>query len=1081
MKFYRIYVIIGITVLFNSCGWNAPAEVELALQQTPDIIDFNYHVKPILSDKCFSCHGPDTDNQKSDLRLDNEESALSAHGDSKTFAIVPGKPGASDLIKRILSDNLSEKMPPPESNLSLSNKEIAILAKWIEQGAEYKPHWSFIKPSSPELPRIQDSNWAKNELDYFVFERLEKEKLEPSIRASKESLIRRLSFNLTGLPPSLVEMNAFVADTSADAYEKLVDRLLSSPAYGERMAADWMDVARYADSDGYLDDKHRDFSPYRDWVIKSFNENMPYDEFTTLQLAGDLIPEPTKESVLATAFNRLHKRNSEAGIIFEEYRVEYVADRVLSVGKAFMGLSMECARCHDHKYDPISQKNYYEMAAFFNNTNEFGSAVYGPAQVPGPSLLLTDKEADKVLEFIDNDIVKAEDDLKSLQVSVPENFQNWSSSPSAIRKSVENGYSGSLIAYYPFDSFLEKGNKKYVSPNKVDNSQAAVINEPIFKKGAMNNGVFLNDFTSISLPGKMGWFDQTDPFTISLSVYPDTQYDDAALFYHCEDLRLGLKGYSMFLENNQPKFIMAFSWPTNAIQIKAKQQIPEKEWTNIAVTYDGLGKAGGIHMYLNGKEIPVEVEIDHLYKSILFQPNLHTYGFNGFGMGIRNHMKTFINGGMDELKIHNAELSALEVAYSFDASIPDEMFKNPATSINLPILLAHYELRENGNLKDVKESIRGFNREKNQVLDTIQEIMVMGDLPKPRSTYLLERGAYDARGEEVFPGVPEEVLPFSDTLPRNRLGLAMWLFDKENPVTARVFMNRLWQMHFGSGLVYSSDDFGNQGGLPSHPKLLDWLAVEFMESGWDVKAMHKLIVMSATYQQSSMLTPKLEERDKENILLARGPSFRMTAEMIRDNALAISGLLYSKIGGPSVYPYQPEGLWDEISNKPWRYKYLQEPGEGLYRRSLYTIWKRTSGPPSMLIFDVGERGVCTVKRRQTSTPLQALVLLNDPQFLEASRVVAENLISDYGGDVDLQLQKAFVLCTGRNPNKTELGVLSEFHKQELERFSKTTEDALAYVSIGSSEVKHNTDPVKLAALATVVNGVMNTFEGYTIR
>ena len=390
-------------------------------------------------------------------------------------------------------------------------------------------------------------------------------------------------------------------------------------------------------------------------------------------------------------------------------------------------------------------------------------------------------------------------------------------------------------------------------------------------------------------------------------------------------------------------------------------------------------------------------------------------------------------------------------------------------------------MRENGNLNEVRESIRGLNREKNQVLDTIQEIMVMGDLPKPRSTYLLERGVYDVRGEEVFPGVPEEVLPFSDSLPRNRLGLAKWLFNKENPVTARVFVNRLWQMHFGSGLVPSSDDFGNQGSLPSHPKLLDWLAVEFMESGWDIKAMNKLIVMSTTYQQSSMLTPKLEERDKENILLARGPSFRMSAEMIRDNALAISGLLSSKIGGPSVYPYQPDGLWDEISNKPWRYKYLQEPGEGLYRRSLYTIWKRTSAPPSMLIFDVGERGVCTVKRRQTSTPLQALVLLNDPQYLEASRVVAENLISDYGGDVDLQLQKAYVLCTGRNPNKTELGVLSKFHKQELERFSKTTEDAIAYVNIGSSEVKLNTDLVKLAALATVVNGVMNTFEGYTIR
>jgi hypothetical protein len=1081
MKHYIIYFIVGLALLFNSCGWNAPAEVEVALKQTPDVIDFNYHVKPILSDKCFACHGPDTNNQKSDLRLDLAESALSAHGESETLAIIPGRPGASNLIKRILSENPSEKMPPPESNLSLSIKEIAILAKWIEQGAEYKPHWSFIKPKKEKLPQIGKTEWVNNGIDYFVYNKLQMEKLKPSVMASKETLIRRLSFDLTGLPPGLEEISNFVSDTSANAYENLVDRLLQSPAYGERMAADWMDVARYSESDGYLDDKHRDFSAYRDWVIKAFNNNMSYKEFATLQLAGDLMPNPTKESVLATTFNRLHKKNSEAGIIFEEFRVEYVADRVLSVGKAFMGLSMECAKCHDHKYDPISQKNYYEMSAFFNSTNEFGSAVYGPGQVAGPSLLLTDEESDKVLAFVDSNINKAEAQLKSLNSLVPKDFERWSLNPAIIRKSVEKGYSSSLSAYYPFDSFVEKGDKKYVSPNKVVNSQAAVINEPVIKKGDKNNGVFLNDFTSISLPTKMGWFDQTDPFTVSLSVYPDTQYDDAALFYHCEDLRLGLKGYSMFLENNRPKFIMAFSWPTNAIQIKAKQDIPEKEWTNIAVTYDGLGKGSGLHMYLNGKEIAVEIEIDHLYKSILFQPDLHTYGFNGFGMGIRNHMKTFIKGGIDELKIHNTELSALEVGYSYDSILPEEIIKNTTGSKHRAQLLSHFMMRESHELNSVKERIRELNREKNQILDTIQEIMVMGDLPKPRSTYILERGVYDAQGEEVFPDVPEAVLPFGDNLPRNRLGLATWLFDKNNPLTARVFVNRLWQMHFGSGLVPSSDDFGNQGNLPSHPKLLDWLAIEFVASGWDIKAMNKLIVMSATYQQSSMLTPKLEERDKENMLLARGPSFRMTAEMIRDNALTISGLLSSKIGGPSVYPYQPDGLWDEISNKSWRYKYLQEPGEGLYRRSLYTIWKRTSAPPSMMIFDVGERGVCTVKRRQTSTPLQALVLLNDPQFLEASRVVAENLISDYGGDVDLQLQKAYVLCTGRNPNRTELGVLTKFHNEELERFSGASEDALAYVSIGSSKVKAGLDPVRLAALATVVNSVMNTFEGYTIR
>ncbi len=1074
--------VLGISIFcvlcFGSCGWHVPQDIEQTYQELSDQIDFNFHVKPILSDKCFACHGPDLANQKAGLRLDLEEEAYSIL-ESGNKAIVPGKPHKSAMVDRILSEDKEQIMPPPEFILTLSSKEKAILAKWIQQGAEYKRHWSFIKPEKRKRPEIANSAWAKNEIDFFIADKLENRDLLPSDRATKETLIRRLSFDLTGLPPSLGQIEDFVADTSDNAYEKLVDRLLASSTYGERMAAEWMDVARFADSDGYLDDKHRDFSPYRDWVIKAFNENMSYEEFTTWQLAGDLIPEPTQESILATAFNRLHKKNSEAGIIFEEYRQEYVADRTLTIGKAFLALSVECARCHDHKYDAISQKEHYEMAAFFNSTNEIGTAVYGPGQAPGPSLLLTNSEQEQVLKYIDGNIQKAKKRLVEIKSLPFEANQSEIKISQNVLKFIDENYRNKLDAHYSFDKLIPQGNKKCIGSNSVSNGKPVRIKEPDIKKGAKNNGIFLNDYTTIKLPERVGWFDQTDPFTISISVFPDIDYEEAGLFYHCEDIRLGLNGYSLFLENNHPKFIMAQSWPTNAIQVKTKKAIPIKEWTNLTISYDGLGKAEGVHIYFNGEEVEVDREIDNLYKSITFEPDIHTYGFSGFQLGIRNHMKTFIKGGIDELKIHSKELSALEVLYGYDQSRAKKVVENAGVSKNQDLISGFYKQTNLENQK-AKEELRQLKKERISLIDTIQEIMVMGDLPEPRPTFILDRGMYDAPTEEVFPNIPRTILPFDESLPRNRLGLAKWLFDPEHPLTARVYVNRLWQMHFGKGLVASSDDFGNQGDLPSHPELLDWLAVTFQESEWDIKKMHKRIVMSATYQQSSKVNQELLDIDTDNILLARGPSFRMTAEMVRDNALAISGLLSSKIGGPSVYPYQPEGLWDEITNKGWRYKYLQEPGEGLFRRSLYTIWKRTSAPPSMLIFDVGERGVCTVKRGETSTPLQALVLLNDPQFVEASRVLAENIISDYR-DVDIQLKKAYSLATGRIPNPKEIKVLQKFHADETQRFTDKIEDAIAYIQTGSMEPNDTLEVIKVAALATVINGIMNTTDGFTIR
>jgi hypothetical protein len=1062
------------------CGWERPEAIEKAYEDLPEAIDFNYHVKPILSDKCFACHGPDAANQEADLRLDLEEYAFAAlKSNSSHYAIVPGKPGKSEVVNRILTEDKELMMPPPESNLSLSVAEIATLTKWIEQGAKYKPHWSFIPPDTPKIPEIEDKSWAKNEIDHFVAAKLKTHKQKPSNKASKETLIRRVSFDLTGLPPTLEEIDAFVANDAPDAYEKLVDRLLASAAYGERMAADWMDVARYADSDGYLDDKHRDFSPYRDWVIRAFNKNMSYEKFITWQLAGDLIEDPTQESILATAFNRLHKKNSEAGIVFEEYRAEYVADRTSTVGKAVMGLSMECARCHDHKYDPISQKEFYQLSAFFNSTNELGTAVYGPGQVPGPALLLTNEEQDKLLEYIDSQIKSKKEHLEDLKKGAFKTAQQ-ASNATAFLENVKSGLSKKLVAAYNFDKIIPEDKKtSFTSPGNSVQAGSALIKEPVIKEGVKGKGIFINDFTTLSLPEKVGWFDQTDPFSVSLSVFPDTLYNEAVLFTHCEDIRLGLKGYSLFLEENKLNFIIAYSWPDNAIQVKTVDPIPVKEWTNLSITYDGLGKADGIGIYLNGEKVPVTVSADNIYKSILFKPDIHTYGFRGFVLGVRDKMKTFLNGGLDELKIYNQELSPLEVLYDVNPEkATDLISKNKAPEASH--LIADYLFNtSNEQAKQLKNSLKDLRKERAKTTTDIKEIMVMGDLEEPRPTFILDRGMYNAPTEQVEPGIPESVLPYDEKLPKNRLGLAKWFFDAENPLTARVFINRIWQMHFGKGLVVTSDDFGNQGSLPTHPELLDWLAVQFRESGWDIKKMHKLIVMSATYRQSSKYSPDLLEKDPDNLLLARGPSFRMTAEMVRDNALAISGLLVHNTNSESAYPYQPEGLWDEISTKSWRYKYLQEPGEGLYKRSLYTIWKRTSGPPSMMIFDVGDRAECKVRRTETSTPLQALVLLNDPQYVEAARVAAEKLIKKYKPQE--QLAKAFILSTGRQADTQELEIIEQFYQEEEERFTQNIGDAMAYLSTGSKPVDESLDPVKVASLATVINGIMNTTDGYTIR
>lgn len=768
-----VLLITGLTtmaIVLISCFGKQSADTAEAI---PDEVDFNFHVKPILSDRCFKCHGPDAAQRQADLRLDIESEAFAALKNSPDLhAIVPGKPGLSDMITRIYSEDPQVIMPPPESNLTLTDYEKSILKKWVAQGAKFKKHWAYIAPTKAPVPKVKNSDWPANTIDFFILSRLEQSGLKPSPRADAERLIRRLSFDLTGLPASTRLTDQFLADPSPEHYERIVDQLLASQAYGERWTNYWLDVARYGDTHGYQDDLPRVMWPWRDWVIKAFNENMPYDKFVTWQLAGDLLPDAGKEQLLASAFNRNHKISQEGGIIDEEYRVEYVADRTNTFGKAFISLSVECSRCHDHKYDPVSQKEYFQLFAFFNNVKETG--------------------------FVQN-----------LETPLP--------------------------------------------------------------------------------------------------------------------------------------------------------------WMPIS--------------------------------------------------------KTDLSGA---LKFLNA------------AAV----------------------------LKSEKDTIRQ---------------MIMQEEPGIRKTHVLDRGQYDLPGEVVEPGVPQTILGFKSSYAPNRYGLAQWLFDEENPLTARTMVNRLWQELFGRGIVESAEDFGNQGSIPTHPELLDWLAVEFREKNWDIRHILKLMVMSETYRQSSSATKEMLDKDPDNLLYARASRYRLNAEMIRDNVLFASGLLKQEIGGPGVKPYQPEGLWEEVSvgdQSGYRGEtsYKVDTASGLYRRSLYTYWRRTVPPPSMLTFDNPSKELCEVRRTRTSTPLQALVLLNDPQIMEASRVMAYAAFNTKGATTEDRVRTAFRKITGRKPQAAEIQSLAGFYTSELQKYSASPEAADKLLDIGYYPRQQPASVAELAAMMLTIHTMFNLDE-----
>ena len=1023
-------------------------------------VDFNHQIRPILSDKCFHCHGPDPRHREGGLRLDTREGAL---GTTKSGgrAVVPGNLDESELVWRITAEDEADRMPPASLGRPLSDREIEDLKAWIAQGAEWKDHWSFIAPAPLPPPAVANPAWPRNPIDRFVLARLEAEGLAPATEASKERLIRRVTFDLTGLPPTLEEIDRFLADQSPDAYEHLVDRLLASPRYGERMAVDWLDVARYADTYGYQADVYRAMWPWRDWVIRAFNANLPYDAFITWQLAGDLLPHPTRDQILATAFNRHHRQTNEGGSIEEEWRIEYVADRTITFGAAFLGLTLECARCHSHKYDPISQKDFYALFGFFNNIDESGLYSHFTDAVPTPTLLLTTAERATAVQHVEAEIQAQEAKLPRIAEERRRDFELWLRT--LDRSQPPSPAMTGRIGDFPLEAIVEQKVENRADPDR----PGRVSEGPEVVVGRVGRALKLSGENSITLP--LGNFDRFEPFSIALWIHCPDRKERAVVFHRSRAWTdAGSRGYELLIVDGKLRADLVHFWPGNAIGIEAREPLPLNRWVHVAMTYDGSSRADGLALYVDGQRASCDVVRDQLTK------NITGGGGDELTIGQRFRDRGFKEGTVDEIVVFDRALAPLEVAQLCDGeSLARALAQDPAqlTPQLRNELLAYYLANLDTAHRAALDQLKALRRQRSELVDPIAEIMVMKELPQPRPTFVLRRGAYDAPGERVEPEAPSSVYPWNRDLPRNRLGLARWVTDPRHPLTARVAVNRWWQSLFGRGIVATPEDFGSQGQLPSHPELLDWLAVRLVESGWDVKGLWRLIVTSATYRQASDAPPELLARDPDNTLLGRGPRFRLPAEMIRDHALAASGLLVETIGGPPVKPYQPDGLWEEKANMA----YVRDPGPGSHRRSLYTFWKRTSPPPSMLVFDATSREVCTVKRQPTATPLQALVLLNDPQYLEAARALAQRALKT-GNLLEERIEFVVRRLLGRRPHPEELQVLRELFQEQYDEFRSGRSDAARFLSIGDAPRDQSLDPAECAAMAALAQAVLNLDE-----
>lgn len=992
-------------------------------------LKYNRDVRPILSDKCFQCHGPDKAKRQAELRLDDPKSALD-HRDGKA-AIIAGDADHSRVYQRIVTKNPDEKMPPAETGNDLTAAEIATLQRWIAEGAEYEPHWAFVPPHRT-IPSPQADAISANAIDDFLRARLAKENWNFSPQADRATLIRRASFDLTGLPPTPAEVDEFIADASPDAYEKLLDRLLASPRYGERMAMPWMQAARYSDTNGYQTDGPRTMWRWRDWVIDAYNRNLSFDQFTIQQLAGDLLPNPDLDQLIATGFNRNHRANAEGGIIPEEFLVEYVVDRVETTSTVWLGLTLGCCRCHDHKYDPVSQKEFYGIYALFNKVPELGKALRNENSPP----LIKAPTRDQQLK------------LGLIELKVREAQAKWEGALKDVEQA-QRAWEAALPEADRIDGTVTRllELRKELETTDFDGKHSEVMDDVAHVR-------------------------ETDRFAFAAWVEPKDPRPQTVLARMEADV--SYRGYELRTVDGKLHIVFAGRILDDHIKVETRDPVLANGRHHVVVTYDATKLATGVKMYIDGVEVPVRIVADLL--SNPFESPTAKFVIGGGG-----YVEPFI-GEISDVRLYKGlltdeEIAAISVAKPLAelAAIPVEKRTKAEAAKLREYFLTH---RAPENFQSLRAAWHAALAEHRTFLEAVPTTMIMRDQPGLRDTHLLVRGEYNKPGEVVSASAPSCLPKFEGD---DRLEFAQWLVSPQHPLTSRVMVNRLWNQSFGVGLVKTTEDFGAQGELPTHPELLDWLAMEFIRIGWDVKQLQRTLLTSAAYRQAASVSPEQLTRDPDNRLLARGPRFRLPAEMIRDAALSAAGLLVEDLGGPSVKPYQPAGLWEDISSDVSGSfsNYVPDEGAGLYRRGLYTFWKRTISPPMMTVLDSPTRDICRVATTRTNTPLQALNLMNDVTYLEASRVVAERMIADGGSQPESRIAWGFKSILAREPSAEELAVLVRGYNQRQQVYAMQPDEAKELLSQGKSPVRADLDQADLAALSTVAAVLFNLDEFVT--
>ena len=993
-------------------------------------VEFNRDIRPILRETCFRCHGPDSGSRKADLRLDKREQAIEAG------AITPGKLDESELIARIFSDDPEEVMPPPALKKPLDAAQKELLKKWVASGAEYQPHWSFLAPAKVEPPHVADMTWDKTPIDRFLYAKMTEKGFKPSPEADRRTLARRVSLDLTGLPPKVEAVEAFVDDQAPDAYEKYVDQLLASPSYGEHRARYWLDAARYGDTHGIHIDNYREIWSYRDWVIKAFNANRPFDQFTIEQLAGDLLPNKTLDQQVASGFNRCNITTSEGGAINEEYLVLYARDRTETVSQVFMGLTTGCAVCHDHKFDPISQKEFYELSAFFNNTTQ--AAMDGNIKDTPPTVFVPEPADRPRWDALLAEVAGAKKDLDARkQVARPE-FDKYLASATA-------------------DTFAK------MVPVEGQKLRASLADRDSVAKKSTAGEIELAD---------LGDFEKDQAFSYGCWVKPSKGTLNGSLMSRMDE-GSDYRGWDLWLEGGKLAAHIIHKWPDDALKVVSDASLKVNEWNHVLVTYDGSGKAAGIKVYLNGNARDVQVAADGLKNTIRAKVP--------FKLGQRNNSSKVEDAIFQDLRVYARSLPPDEVERLVTATRLTYLISKPADkrpAAEVEGAFAWYLANHDAPAKELGAKVAKLEGEQAQIKGRGTIAHVMSEKADAAMAYILFRGDYDKRRDPVKADTLDALPPMPSDLPKNRLGFAQWLVRPEHPLTARVTVNRFWQECFGTGLVKTAGDFGLSGELPSHPELLDWLAVDFRDNGWDVKGFFKRLVTTAAYKQSAAAKPEAIEKDPQDRYLARGPRYRMDAEMVRDYALATSGLLVPKIGGPSVRPYQPEGVWEAVAMPGSDTRdYRRDAGEKLYRRSLYTFWKRSAPPASMDIFNAPSREVCTVRRERTNTPLQALATMNDIQFVEAARRLAEVIVKE-GCDCDCgeRFDLVSMKLLARPFRPEEAKVVRESFEGLLAYYKAHPEDAAKLIAVGESKADPSLDVPTLAAWTMLANELLNLDE-----